>query len=638
MNDSENTSTASASIDTSENSSNRIESSLKKQHSIEHQPQIGFDPERLIPTQTYVEVGVQKLTALCHALDMSAKITEVVEIFRAMTISWRDRHVGDSSGWQSDLSDDGSPFEFSIALDPDKVELRVLVEAQGQDANLQSNWQAGLALNQYLAAHYNVSLDRFAQIADLFVPTNSDAKFSMWHSACFYPDKPSAFKLYLNPQSQHKSRAAAIVEESLVRLGFTHAWPTLAETAAQRGPDKDEFVYFSLDLADSNHARVKVYLRHHDATPAELESALSAASNYVPGDAIEFCQAMAPEHSSFSAKSMTTCFAWIEGDNATPSSGTLQLPISNYALNDRVVCDRLDLYLVQHSLPFSTYHLAIQSVATRSLAAGIGLHSYISLRRDRQHQRLVVYLNPEINVVRAPSPINSTPQQGSLPTVESIALEYQSNSMVDYPFFQRLRREPVNLQHLWLLFVNAQAGVVAHFTRRLALVIANNKNDYICCTLAKQLNEELGNGDVSKVHRKIFEQLIISLEPHKPAEIAPELLAPGLKLSARLESLYSASNSYLGVGAAILMEIRGQQRDEVVGQELARTHEARSSLSCLELHGELEADHADEVMKLARSIDNSPEDMDCQAVQTGIKMASNILWDFCNEMYRVCFL
>ena len=531
-----------------------------------------------------------------------------------------------------------APFEFSLALDPDKVELRVLVEAQGSDPNLQSNWQAGLDLNQHLAEHYNVNLDRFEQIADLFTPTNPESKFSMGHAVCFYPDKEPAFKLYLNPQAQAKSRSAAIVEESLVRLGFTHAWPTLAETAAQRGPDRDEFVYFSLDLAVHNRARVKVYLRHHDATPTELESALSAACNYVPGDAIEFCQAMAPGQASFSAKPVTTHFSWVEGDDETPSTGTLQLPISNYAPDDLVVSDRLELYLIQHCLPVFRYHSAIQALAKRSLEEGVGMHSYISLRRDRHQQRLVIYLNPEVNTVRPPTKIAKVQSKPALPSIEATALSYQIDSMVDYPFFQRLRREPVNLTHLWLLFVNAQEGVVSHFTRRLALIVAHSHNDYICCILAKQLNEELGNGDVSQIHRKIFERLILSLELYKPQQIAQEMLIPGLELSERLESLYSDPNSFIGVCAAILMEIRGKQRDEVVGKELARTTEARSSLACLQLHGELEADHADEVMNLARQLDNSDGDMDISAILQGLKMTSDALWDFCNAMYRICFM
>lgn len=609
---------------------------LVPQPTIERSAQVGFNPEELVPQPTYVEVGVEKLTALCNAVGLKDKTAQAIEIFRAMTSSWGDRKIRENSTWQSDVSDDGAPFEFSIAFKENGAELRILLEAQGAEPNLQSNWEAGLKLNQYLAERYNVSLDRFRQIEDLFVPTNPDAKLAMWHAVCFYPDKEPAFKLYLNPQSQSKSLAAAVVEESLVRLGFTHAWPTLAETAAQRGPDKDEFVYFSLDLAADSHARVKAYLRHHDATPAELESALSAARNYVAGDAIEFCQAMAPEQSSFFAKSAITCFSFIEGDNVTPSSGTLYLPISNYATDDRVVHDRIDLYSIQYGIPTSIYHSAIQSLAARPLEAGVGMHSYVSFRKAQQQRQVGIYLNPEVNAVRPPITTVTAKPARYLPSLGEMVLYYKTNSAENHPFFQRLHREPANLTNLWLLFANFQKGIVDDFTRRLALVVAYIDDDLIRCVLAKQLNEELGNGDVSHIHKKIFDRFILALEPHKPELITTEMLAPGFKLSQGLDALYSNPNPYIGVGAAILMEIRGEQRDEIVNKELARSKLDSSVASWFYLHGELEADHVDEVMTLARQIDSS--DGDRTAVLQGLEMTSDALWDFCNGMYRVCFL
>lgn len=638
MTNSDNISTESIDVDSSENTSIETALNLDNRLEIDRHSQSGFDPEKLVPKPTYVEIGVEKLTALCDAVGLNAKISQITEIFRAMTTSWGDKKVGDVSGWMSDVSDDGAPFEFSIALDPDKVELRVLIEAQGSEPTLQSNWQAGLELNQQLAKQFNVSLDRFEQIADLFSPTNSAAKFSMWHAVCFYPDKEPAFKLYLNPQSQSPSRAAAIVEESMVRLGFTHAWPTLAETAAQRGPDKDEFVYFSLDLAAHSHARVKVYLRHHDATPTELESALSAARNYVPGDAIEFCQAMAAGQSSFSAKPVITAFSWVEGDNITPSSSTLYLPISNYAADDRVVCDRLDLYFIQHGLPVSIYQSTIQASASRPLEAGIGMHSYFSIRREQQQRRVNIYINPEINKVRSSTTISTSKPAMFSPSVEDVVCYCKTNSVEDHPFFQRLHREPVNLTNLWLLFANFQEGIVDNFTRRLALVVAYIDDEYIRCILAHQLNEELGNGDVSKIHRKIFDRLKLALEVYKPQLVTTEMLAPACKLSQRLEILYSDTNPYIGVGAAIMMELRGEQRDKIVTQELFRTTLESSVKSWFYLHGEIEADHVDEVMKLAQQIDNSDGNMDKSAVLQGLEMTSDALWDFCNGMYRVCFM
>ena len=268
---------------------------LSSHSGIDRSSQVGFDPKQLLPKPTYVEAGVEKLTRLCDALGMNHKTAEAIEIFRAMTLSWGDRKIQDNAGWQSNVSDDGAPFEFSIAFEDDRAELRILLEAQGSEPNLQSNWEAGLILNQYLAERYHVSLDRFKQIEDLFVPTNPDAKFSIWYSVCLSPDKDPSFKIYLNPQAQGESRAAATIEESLVRLNFPRAWSKLAEIGAKRGPEQDEFAYFSLDLASHSEARVKIYLRHYDMTVDALEEVLSLAQNYVAGDAAEFCKALTPQ-------------------------------------------------------------------------------------------------------------------------------------------------------------------------------------------------------------------------------------------------------------------------------------------------------------------------------------------------------
>jgi DMATS type aromatic prenyltransferase len=640
MTNSENISTVSESIDVSENLDFDIpltdQSSLAEplRKRIERHPQVGFDPEQLVPAQTYVECGIEKLTALAAAVGLSGKTEQITEIFRALTTSWGDKAVGDVSTWQSDVSDDHAPFEFSLALDPDKVELRVLVEAQGTDANLQSNWQAGLDLNQYLAANYHVSLDRFEQIADLYAPTNPEAKFSIWHAVCFYPDKEPAFKLYLNPQSQSQSRSAAIVEESLVRLGFTHAWPTLAETAAQRGPDKDEFACFSLDLASHDRARVKVYLRHHDATPAELESALSAARNYVPGDAIEFCNAMAEGQASFSEKPAITCFSLIEGDDITPSGGTLSLPVSNYTPDDLVMRDRLDRYLVEHDLPVFTYNSAIQSLATRPLGQGVGMHSYTSFRREQQQRRITVYLNPEVHSIQYRSTTTKLKPAKALPSLEALIWYYEEHELTYHPFFQRLQREPVNPQYLWLLIMNIRE-TATNFTRRLATVIAKIEDDRIRCILAKQLNDELGNGDINRIHRNLFTSLMTTIEPWEIDSPTENMLSPGKKVSDRVEEIYLDSNPYLGLGAMIVSEIYAKQFDICLGNELRRTSVDSSKIKWVTIHEELEVEHANESLILASFVADSAENI--AAARQGIEKTCLASWVFLNELYQLCY-
>jgi DMATS type aromatic prenyltransferase len=634
MTNSEDIATLSESIDRSENSTVDTVSNLEQRISIDRQSQVGFDPERLVPTQTYVECGVEKLTALCQSVGLGEQTAQIIAVFRGMTSSWGNKQVGDNSGWQSDVSDDCAPFEFSLALDPDRVELRILIEAQGQETNLQSNWQAGLELNEYLAANYQVSLDRFNQIADLYTPTNAAAKFSMWHAVCFYPDKAPSFKVYLNPQSQSRSRSAAVIEESMLRLDFAHAWPTLAETAAQRGPDQDEFVYFSLDLAADSHARVKVYLRHHDATPTQLEAALSAARNYVSGDAIEFCQAMAPEQNTFSAKPAISAFSWVDGDNATPSTGTLHLPISNYTTDDRQVCDRLDLYFIQHGLPVSVYQSAIKSLAARPLETGVGMHSYTSLRREQQQRHVTLYLNPEVNIVKPPKTTIQTQPSSDLPNLTEIVAHYEQNSLADHPLLQRLQREPVNPQQIWLILKNLRELAI-HFSRRLAHIIGTTQDERIRCLLTKQLNDELGNGKLDRIHRKLFEQMIDAINDWQIPSFTAEMLAAGKELNQGLEYIYLESDPYMAIGAGIVMEVYGEQFTEWLYHEFQKTTLDLATVPWLTLHEELEVEHVEESLAINRFVAESTEH--AVAAQAGMKWSCVASWQFLNVLYRFCY-
>jgi DMATS type aromatic prenyltransferase len=608
---------------------------LASDSGIQYQPQVGFNAEELVSKPTYVEVGIEKLTALCNAVGLESKTAEAIEIFRAMTTSWGDRKIQENSGWQSNVSDDGAPFEFSIAIDPQKTELRFLVEAQGTEPNLQSNWQAGLNLNHYLTERYHVSLDRFGQIEDLFVPTNPEAKFSIWHSACFYPDKEPSFKIYLNLQSQGQSRAAAIFEESLVRLDFAHVWSSFAKIAAQRGPEKDEFVYFSLDLASHSKARIKTYIRHHDATVDELEKALSLAQNYVAGEVTAFCQAMSDGQSSFCAKPVISCFSLIEGDEVTPSAGTIYLPISNYAPDDRVVRDRFAQHFSQYDLPISTYDSALRSVASRPLAAGIGMQSYISLRREQQQRRVNIYLNPEVNAVQPPCKKLTVRSIKSLPSLEEAIWHYEKHTVADHPFLKRLQREPVSPSLIWLLFMNVREAVANHFTRRLANVIGRIDDERIRCVLTKQLNEELGNGDIDRIHRKLFNRLMDAIEPWRMESFNEDMLMPGKELSQRLEDIYLDSNPYVGVGSAIVMEIHGKQFDLCLGKEFRKTEIDLSTIPWLIIHEELEIGHADEALVLARFVTDSMDGI--AAAREGAQKTRVASWKFLDGMYRICF-
>jgi pyrroloquinoline quinone (PQQ) biosynthesis protein C len=85
------------------------------------------------------------------------------------------------------------------------------------------------------------------------------------------------------------------------------------------------------------------------------------------------------------------------------------------------------------------------------------------------------------------------------------------------------------------------------------------------------------------------------------------------------------------------MEIRGKQIDQFMEKEfVTRTTVDSDSLSWLTLHAEIEIEHADESLELASLITKS--DGDEKAARQGAKMTADAMWNFCDGMYRVCFM
>ncbi len=349
--------------------------------------------------QTFKAFGAAKLTSLCSTLGFEAETALVLRLFDTLIAPWSERLIGSVPTWTSDITDDHTPFEFSLAFDGIQPELRLLIEAQGNPTTLVSSWAAALDVNECLNREFGVSLEQFKCVKDLFEPHDPQAKFSLWHSFCLKRGADPKFKLYLNPQARGPRLAAALVEEALERLGFTQAWHFLSEVAL-RSQERDELVYFSLDLSACRQARVKVYIAHRNATAGEVEEVLASGPQYVPGDARMFCQVMTGGEGPFDARPLVTCFAFTADNDARPFSATLHLPIRCYVDNDRVAMQRICDFLTPQDS--KAYEQAISIIAGRPLKAGVGIQAYTSFRRQGNRRLTTIYLSPEAYEVTAP--------------------------------------------------------------------------------------------------------------------------------------------------------------------------------------------------------------------------------------------
>jgi DMATS type aromatic prenyltransferase len=343
----------------------------------------------VLPSLTLADIGANRLRLLCSALGYGAARTRAsVALFQKLAGSWGRRGVDRPPPWASDITDDHSPFELSLAIDGGVPELRFLIEVQGEEPGVASNWEAARAMNERLAASSGVHLGRLTQVEDLFAPTTECHRFAMWHAVCLPPHARPEFKIYLNPQVRGKAGARALVEEAMVRLGFGDACAHLPEPQA-----REEICYFSLDLSDRPEARVKVYTAHHRATIDRLEAAVAGASGHAQGAVADFCESMAGSLGPFHGRPVLTCLSFVEGRSA-PTTGTIHFPVRSYARHDGVVRDRVLQYIHADAAP--VYHAGLDAFADRRLEDGVGMQTYVSLRLERGRRRLTVYLAPEV--------------------------------------------------------------------------------------------------------------------------------------------------------------------------------------------------------------------------------------------------
>jgi DMATS type aromatic prenyltransferase len=357
-----------------------------------------------------VNALADRLARLCQSTGLDAAASRSADdIFRQVVVPWSRveqfaRH--EPSSWVSEISDDNTPLEFSVTLSPAGNEVRVLFEPQGEAGTLAAHREAALLLHEQLEQRYGADLSRFRSVRDLFTPPDMQGAFALWSAVVFSNDRPPSFKAYFNPQAQGVGSAVALVEEGLRRLGFKHAWSHLAQTLARRGPHRDELKYFALDLATTQHARVKVYVRHHEATPEDLEIAATSAPSSNRGEAEEFARAMGGGARRFRERATFTCAAFVGGHDDRPSATTQYVPVCAYALDDLEVEQRVSSYLQAHDMDAGPYRRVLAAFAKRPLDQGVGMQSWVAFRRYKGVPRLTVYLGSETRCV---FPVGSVP-------------------------------------------------------------------------------------------------------------------------------------------------------------------------------------------------------------------------------------
>lgn len=353
------------------------------------------NPDAPDPRLTLSEVARLRLRALCSALDWP-RVEAAEEALALLTQTFANEPLRNGPSWATDLTDDGSPFEYSVAFDDD-VELRMLVEPQFAPFDLASNWHAAQVTNGSLAKLPGVSTRRFDQIAPLFAPrSNSRASFAMWHAVSLKSAAPPTFKVYLNPQIHGEAYASTLIAQALEVLEMTDALRFIGERLAR---PNQRFLYLSLDLSDGAAARVKVYVAFDSMEPSILEQLFIETKHYHRGSVGRWLGTLLADslEPRDTVRSVLGCVAFSDGP--TPQA-TLHVPIRRHAPDDehalRRACELLD--------PRAAARLerTIRGWAMRPLDAGRGLITYASCRGEASGTRLTVYLAPQLFAIATP--------------------------------------------------------------------------------------------------------------------------------------------------------------------------------------------------------------------------------------------
>jgi tryptophan dimethylallyltransferase len=336
------------------------------------------------------EAGLAKLESLCDVLQVSSlKRRDAIRLFEEISASWADWAVGDAPSWSSDVTDDGTPFEFSVAFENQRCELRMLFESQLRPLTNRSSWDAGIAFGERLRAAGRADLTFFDEVSKLFAPkTLKNARFSLWHAVVLREER-CLYKAYFNPELEDPAQGPARVDTALKRLGlekarkFVKACTALATTTAR-------LPYFSVDLERPECARAKIYLAASSAAHATAIAAETGGLD--PAVCADWLKALVGSEAPQQGRPFLICAGFRRG--TSDPDVTVHVPIRCFTENDNEAVERAARLLSPSEAV--ALRSVTKAVSGHSPSSTSGVLTYASLRQTKEGVRLTGYFAPQL--------------------------------------------------------------------------------------------------------------------------------------------------------------------------------------------------------------------------------------------------
>ncbi|MFI8992972.1 tryptophan dimethylallyltransferase family protein [Streptomyces sp. NPDC053542] len=342
---------------------------------------------------TFLDYGISTATRLLDSSGLDAE--QGARVLRRLLSPWGRRRIAEQPDWHSDVCADGSPIEFSAAFSADCVKVRVLVEAIPDEPNTLAAQESAIELSQGLTRDFGAVDGRLAAVRDLFLPDDRPSGFAVMYAAIFAPTGRPEFKVYLNPSANHAMTGVERTREAMERLGFGKAWKAIS-AYARRGFDLDRIVYFGLDLTDGPESRIKVYFRHYDASPADLDARMEITAQHESGLLGDFCRRLTGRAGKLKEQPLVSNLTFTAAGEHVPVSATVYVPLWRYAESDSIMRDRISSVMTDLGLSSACYRKLLNHMARRPLSDGRGIHTYASVRVHHGHPHLTTYWSSEL--------------------------------------------------------------------------------------------------------------------------------------------------------------------------------------------------------------------------------------------------
>lgn len=337
------------------------------------------------------ELGSAALNRLGTTLGLHEGRDKLLEAFDCLTECW-----GGAPAEQlpySDVSPDGSPLEFAVALDSQSPSLQFAMEPLGTGSP-PTDPHFAMSLMDTLTERYRVRAENWRDLSALLLPPEPYGQHLAMYGAEVDRRGSIRFKVWFYLDVHGKSRRYEVLNETLKTIGLADSRDLFRE-----GFVGDPFL-LSLDLVSDGISRVKVYIRHFASGVAELASRLAASEGLTNQRVEELCL-MAGSQPSFVSQPAVTYVSLTEQRRGPMSHASLYIPLWTYAPNDSELKTRISGLRSLDKAGVGRYHRVLGDIARRPLSSGTGIHNYVSMRPGVLGARKV-YLSPHYHDVNPP--------------------------------------------------------------------------------------------------------------------------------------------------------------------------------------------------------------------------------------------